>query len=281
MYTTLIDVETLTSQLDNEAWLIVDCRFSLADTEAGQKAFQAGHIPNAIYAHLDNDLSGPIVAGKTGRHPLPDVEKLVDLFSSWGIDEQVQVVAYDNVGGMIASRLWWMLRWLGHEKVAVLDGGWQQWQKKKLPITSLKEPRERRIFKAQPRNEYLVDITFVEQNIQNPTHLLIDSRTNDRYRGENEPIDPIAGRIPGAVNFPHPNNQGEDGKMKSIETLKDQFSRLFEEQKAESLIFYCGSGVSACRNLLAMKHAGLGDAKLFAGSWSEWIVNSSRPIEKG
>lgn len=281
MYTTLIDVESLASHLDVEDWLIVDCRFSLADTNAGQNAFNEGHIPSAIYAHLDDDLSGSIIKGETGRHPLPSLDKLTNLFSNWGIDETVQVIAYDDVGGMIASRLWWILRWLGHDKVAVLDGGWTQWQKKKLPITSLHESRSAKSFKPNLRADYLVDVTSVEANIKNASYLLVDSRTRERYLGEHEPIDPIAGRIPGAINAPHPENIGTDGLMKSPEALKDRFENIFNGKNPNEVIFYCGSGVSACRNLLALKHAGLGEAKLYAGSWSEWITNKEREIERG
>jgi len=279
MINTLILPENLVGQLDNPDWLIIDCRFSLDDTARGRRDYRQAHIPGAIYAHLDDDLSAPVISGKTGRHPLPSVEALTKLFSRWGIDEFVQVVAYDDGPGAIASRLWWMLRWLGHDSVAVLDGGWQAWRKADLPVTNKITGRKPRKFSANPRNEWLATAKDIEQFRSDPNHCLIDARVGERFRGEIEPIDPVAGHIPGAINAPYAENLGANGRFLPPEMLREKFSALLDENDPAQSIHYCGSGVTACHNLLAMKYAGLGDGKLYAGSWSEWITDSLREIE--
>lgn len=281
MYTTLISCKKLQQYLGRPDWVIVDCRFSLADTESGRRAYAQSHIPGAYYAHLDDDLSGSIIPGKTGRHPLPSVEAAAKLFSSWGIGPRTQVVAYDDMSGAIAARLWWMLRWLGHDQVAVLEGGWPAWQKAALPTddqSPLKKNEGRFIAKVQ--NRLFADADFVEQVRLDPQYRVVDSRTSERYRGEKEPIDPIAGHIPGALNYPHPGNVTPDGNWLSSENLRTRFQNLLGDTPSENVIFYCGSGVTACRNLLAFKHAGIGEGKLYAGSWSEWITDPKREIMK-
>ena len=280
MYTSLISCEALYRLLGRPGLVIVDCRFSLADTESGRRAYEESHIPGAYYAHLDKDLSGPVIPGKTGRHPLPGIEEAARLFSSWGIASDSQVVAYDDMSGAIAARLWWMLRWLGHHKVAVLEGGWPQWVQKNSPVDAAM-PAEvaGHSFKPKPRSELLVDVGFVEKVSLNPAYKVADSRTPDRYRGEFEPIDPVAGHIPGALNIPHPDNVGADGSWLAKDQLRERFRDALGDTPAENTIFYCGSGVTACRNLLAYHHAGLGEARLYAGSWSEWIQSEERRIE--
>lgn len=276
MYQTLISVADLYDHHQNNDCLIVDCRFSLADTSIKRQDYLQEHIPGAVYAHLDDDLSGEIIAGKTGRHPLPTVEEAVQLFSSWGIRPETQVVAYDDMSGAIAARLWWMLRWLGHERVAVLDQGWQAWKAAGYPLESGETRREPSVFIPEVQPQLLVNVMEVENREQ--TTVLVDSRTPERYQGISEPIDPVAGHIPGAINYPHPSNVNEKGEWHSAETLRTQLvasGAFAPEQKA---IFYCGSGVTACRNILAYKQAGLGDALLYPGSWSEWITNESRAI---
>lgn len=271
-YSTLISAKELLDNLDEKNLVIIDCRYSLFDKEAGRKNYQTDHIPRSVYAHMDEDLSGEIIAGKTGRHPLPSIDKITALFSSWGIDENVQVIAYDDKSGALAARLWWMLRWLGHEKVAVLNGGWNYWYSNNFPVSSDIPTNEPKEFRADIRENFTVDINFVEQMRQRPELVLVDSRTSERYQGLQEPVDPIAGHIPGAINAPHPENINSEGLLHQPETLRGRFGRILGGKPVENAVFYCGSGVTACANLLALAHAGMGNAKLYPGSWSEWIT---------
>ena len=281
MYTTLISTEGLAQHLESRDWAVIDCRFSLADTEAGRRAYRNGHIPGARYVHLDEGLSGPVVPGKTGRHPLPNPDVAAMRFERLGIGNDVQVVAYDDSGGMIASRLWWMLRWLGHDAVAVLDGGWPRWMSEGRPVETVVQEAEPRSFIPHPRPGFLVDVGFVQSIQGQPGMKLVDSRAAERYRGETEPIDPVAGHIPGALNMPNDQTVGQEGVFLSKTGLQAHFKKALGETDAEHTIFYCGSGVSACRNILAYKHAGLGDARLYPGSWSEWIADPEREVERG
>ncbi|PHN08047.1 sulfurtransferase [Flavilitoribacter nigricans] len=277
MYKTLISPAELQQNYQAGNWVIVDCRFDLADTQAGRRAYESAHIPGAIYAHLDDDLSGEIIPGTTGRHPLPTVEEAIALFSLWGIDDSVQVIAYDDKGGGVASRLWWMLRWLGHEAVAVLDGGWPAWQAADLAISDKLATVRPRQFKPQSTLASSIDAAGVDEVRERADYVVVDSRTPERYRGEVEPIDPVAGHIPGAINLPFPANLA-DGKFLSPEELKARFAAALGNTKGEQVVFYCGSGVTACHNILAYAHAGLGDAVLYPGSWSDWITDTSRPV---
>lgn len=277
-YTTLISATDLAQHLDDQTWLIVDCRFSLADTERGRRDYRESHIPGAIYAHLNEDLSGPVVTGRTGRHPLPDPDAFARTLGGWGVGDDIQVVAYDDSTGGIAARLWWMLRWLGHDAVAVLDGGWLYWSKNGLPAQGGAESPTKRIFTARPRAHFVVDTAVVEAMLESRPAMLFDSRAADRYRGENETIDPVAGHIPGAISVPYEDNVGPDGLFLPKEILKDRFEVLMAGIPSEQAAFYCGSGVTAAQNLLAMAHAGLGNGRLYAGSWSEWIADPTRPI---
>lgn len=277
-YTTLISAADLAEHLDDPTWVVIDCRFSLADTERGRRDYQAAHIPGALYAHLDEDLSGPVIAGQTGRHPLPDIGTVAATLGEWGIGDGIQVVAYDDATGGIAARLWWILRWLGHDAVAALDGGWAFWIDQELPARAGPEKRPARRFEARPRSEMLVDTVAVEAMSQNASSALFDSRTADRYQGQNETIDPVAGHIPGAVCAPYPENIGPDGLFLPQDVLKARFEALLDGTPAREAVFYCGSGVTAAQNLLAMAHAGLDEGRLYAGSWSEWIVDRSRPV---
>ncbi|MEZ4826224.1 MAG: sulfurtransferase [Bacteroidia bacterium] len=278
-YTTLISPQQLNALLPGEAVVIVDCRFNLADTGWGENEYRQSHIPGAVYAHLDRDLSSPVITGKTGRHPLPDPENLIHLFSGWGIGNQTQVIAYDQAGGGIAARLWWLLRWLGHDQVAVLDGGWAKWVQAGYPVSDLPASSSASVFNAQIRNEYIADIEEFTSSHQ--TYLLIDARENPRYLGETEPIDPVAGHIPGARSLPFAGNIGENGYFLPPEQLRKRFMEVLGNIRHEKSITYCGSGVTACHNLLAMAHAGLGMGKLYPGSWSEWITDPARPVAVG
>ncbi|MCF6153921.1 MAG: sulfurtransferase [Candidatus Brocadia sp.] len=281
-YTTLISSLELVNHIADPNWTIVDCRFSLDDTERGRRDYLQAHIPGAVYSHLNEDLSGKIIPGTTGRHPLPRPETFAQTLSNWGIDAGVQVVAYDDKGGaMAAARLWWMLQWVGHDAVAVLDGGWQHWESKAYPVTSGVETRKPRIFIPRVRNDLVFNSTDVLKILHNPNFRLIDSRSADRYRGENETIDPVSGHIPGALSAPFAHNLDSEGLFLFKEDLKARFQHILGDVPPERTVFYCGSGVTASQNLLALAHAGLGNARLYAGSWSEWITNPDHPIAKG
>ena len=281
MYQTLITVDQLATSLNSELIKIFDCRFSLADTEAGRNAYGEGHIPGAIYAHLDDDLSGEIIVGKTGRHPLPSIASITATFSKWGIDEKVQVVAYDDKGGMIASRLWWMLKWLGHNAVAVLDGGWQAWENSGHPVSTDTPSPQAKNFRPAHQAEMILPLQDIVKKSASGESLIIDARAAERYRGEVEPIDPVAGHIPAAVSAPFSMNLDENGYFLPADQLKARFQAFLGELPAEQAVCYCGSGVSGCHNLLAAAHAGITGIKLYPGSWSEWITDPQRPIATG
>ena len=281
-YTTLISASELFNQIGNPKWVIVDCRFSLDDAGRSLKDYLQSHIPGAVYAHLNKDLSGQIIPGKTGRHPFPEQETFVKTLSGWGIDADVQVVTYDDKGGaMAASRLWWLLRWMGHDAVAVLNGGWPQWRNNGFPVTNKVETGKHGNFTPRIRNNLLFSTEGVQKILRDRSYRLLDSRSVDRYRGENETIDPVAGHIPGALSAPFANNLNSEGLFLLRDELKARFQKLLGNVPPERAVFYCGSGVTAAHNLLAMSHAGLGYARLYAGSWSEWITSPERPIARG
>ncbi|MDH5506757.1 MAG: sulfurtransferase [Anaerolineae bacterium] len=280
VYETLISAEKLVEKLNHPDWAIVDCRFSLADPALGSKLYRKAHIPGAVYAHLDDDLSGRVIPGKTGRHPLPEIDEICQTFSRWGISAGNQVVAYDDAGGAIAARLWWMLRWLGHTAAAVLDGGWGKWQRNEYAVKQGVESRQARPFTPTPREAVVVDTQGVLAMRIPVDGMLIDSRRPERYRGELETIDAVAGHIPGAINAPYSENLDANGLFLSQERLKARFELLLGAQRAEQAVFYCGSGVTAAHNILAMAHAGLGEARMYPGSWSEWITDANREISR-
>jgi thiosulfate/3-mercaptopyruvate sulfurtransferase len=276
-YTTLISAQNLQQHLNDRNWVIIDSRFSLANTEAGFKAYRHGHIPNARYAHLDKDLSSRIT-DFTGRHPLPNTAELIKKLGAWSVDNTSQVVVYDDAGGAIAGRLWWLLRALGHAKVAVLDGAYKHWQKSKFPVTTTLPTIKPSSFRAYPGENSALTALEVQNGLAQKTICLIDARTSERFRGAREPIDTIAGHIPGAVNRPFQSNLDSNGLFLSAETLRNQFKALIGDKNPQQVAHMCGSGVTACHNLLAMEIAGLAGSKLYAGSWSEWIRNKNRPI---
>ena len=281
MYSTLIDVHTLHRHYKDPDWRVIDARFSLADAAQGAREYAEGHVPGAVYAHLDDDLSGPIIRGETGRHPLPSVDRAATVFSRLGIDESVQVAVYDGAGGSVAARVWWMLRWLGHDAVAVVDGGWPAWNAAGLPVTRDVPEVAPRNFTASVRANLVTDVEGVDGYRVNAAWAVLDARTPERFRGEQEPIDPVAGHIPGARCASFDENLGEDGCFRAPEELRRRFEDLLAGVPVERAVNYCGSGVSACHNLLAIAHAGLGDAVLYPGSWSEWITDEDRPIGTG
>ena len=276
MYDTLISASTLYPHIDDPLWVIVDCRFSLSDPTQGKTLYQHGHIANARYANLETHLSSEILPG-CGRHPLPDNRVLSHQLGIWGISDQTQVVAYDDSHGSFAARLWWLLRWLGHEKVAVLDGGLQSWEKQYDLVTTLPQITPQ-IFKPRVNNTLWLNASQVQNAIAQKSICLIDARTSSRYHGESEPIDKVAGHIPSAFNRPFQLNLDSDGFFLSPEQLRKDFSILLGHFLPEHVVHYCGSGVTACHNVLAMTYAGLMLSKLYAGSWSEWICNPNRTI---
>lgn len=279
-FKTLVDPEHAVQHLSDANWAFVDCRFLLSDPGRGFRDYQEAHIQGAVYADLDKDLSGPIVRGKTGRHPLPDERALEQTLSRFGIDSHTQVVTYDDAGGyMAAARLWWMLNWAGHEAVAILDGGFKEWLRLGYPTHNGIETRPAKTFVADYRNEMLVNAGQVADASRDRSYRILDARASDRYRGENETMDPVAGHIPGALNVPFIENLEESGRFKSPESLKKRFDAIGGD--ASKTIFYCGSGVTAAHNVVAFLHAGMGVPRLYAGSWSEWITDPHRPVVVG
>jgi thiosulfate/3-mercaptopyruvate sulfurtransferase len=276
----LISTGELSPRLETYAWAIVDCRFYLAETDRGESEYVESHIPGAVYAHLDRDLSA-IKTGTNGRHPLPSVGEMSKRFSAWGIDSDVRVVAYDADAGQIAARLWWMLRYLGHDHVAVLNGGFKAWKQAGLPVRGGREERRPRSFEPRVRDFMRVDVDELMKPRRRQGRLLIDARDPERYRGEQEPIDPVAGHIPGARNRPWQDNLDERGLFRPPETLRSQFEALLGDTPPDAAVVYCGSGVTACHDLLAMEHAGILGPRLYPGSWSEWCADPARPIETG
>ncbi len=277
-FTTLISTGVLAGHLDDP--VIVDCRFKLDDEAWGRRQYEAAHIPGAVYAHLDHDLSGP-KTGTNGRHPLPDAGVLAQTVGRLGIANGVQVVAYDQDNGMYASRLWWLLRWLGHDAVAVLDGGFAKWTAERRETRCGAETRPPQTVVPAPRGDMVVDAAVVTSLMQNHEWRLIDARAAERYRGDVEPLDKVAGHIPGAVNHFFQTNLDESGTFRSPEDLRARLRESLGEISADHIVCYCGSGVTACHDLLALEHAGLRGAKLYAGSWSEWCSDPGRPIESG
>ena len=278
-FSDVVSPAELSERLGTPELRVVDCRASLQDPLAGRAAYEQGHVPGAVFADLLDDLSGPIVAGRTGRHPLPEIEAFVDRLRSWGIARSSQVVAYDDAGGAFAARLWWMLRWLGHDGVAVLDGGYAAWLAEQRPVTTEIPSPARGEFSAAPRAAWLVTSTELAA-AQSIARKLFDARAPERFRGEVEPIDPVAGHIPGAVNLPFAANL-RDGRFLAPAELRERFARALGDTAPQDAIVYCGSGVTACHDLLAFARAGLPIPRLYAGSWSEWITDPARPVERG
>jgi thiosulfate/3-mercaptopyruvate sulfurtransferase len=276
-FETLVAVEQLAANLGNPLWRIFDCRHDLADTAKGERAYRESHIPGARFAHLDRDLSGE-KTGRNGRHPLPDPRAFADWLGRAGVDGTKQVVAYDDAGGAFAARLWWMLRWLGHRSVAVLDGGWGAWLAADQPKTDAVPNIASTSFEGPPDLSMVVDASTLEARLTSPDLQLIDARSPDRYRGENETIDPVAGHIPGALNRFFKDNLRADGTFKKAGELQAAFAALAAGRPSSEIVNQCGSGVTACHNLLAMEIAGLHGARLYPGSWSEWCSDPRRPV---
>ena len=275
-YTTLIDVATLAAHLNDADWLVVDVRHQLADVDYGERVYAEGHIPGAVFLHCDRDLSGG-TTGSNGRHPLPSPARLAARLGEVGIGAATQVVVYDDAQGMIAGRLWCLLRWLGHERVALLDGGLQAWQAANQVLTTEVPLRQPADFVVK-LGDSMVEADYVQAFMQTSRMHLIDARSPDRYRGENETIDPVGGHIPGAVNRFFRDNLQADGRFKPARELRNEWLAILAGTAPELVVHQCGSGVSACHNMLAMEIAGLSGSRLYAGSWSEWCADRSRPV---
>ena len=277
-YTTFIQPTEAFQNLQNPDFLFVDCSYALADKSWGVEEYKKAHIPGSLYADLHDDLSGEIITGKTSRHPLPQKEALVQFFSKLGIDKNIQVVAYDATAGfMAAARLWWLLRWAGHEKVAVLNGGKGAWHTAGYPLTTEIKPAQPKEFIANFNDAMLASAAEVMASIKTGNNCLIDSRTADRYAGQNETIDPIAGHIPTAISKPFNAKIGSTGAGDA-----SVYKELFKDEYAKgNVVFYCGSGVTAAYNVLLSVYGGYPFPKLYAGSWSEWITDATRPVATG
>ena len=280
MFNTLIEPATLSQHLAQPDWVVVDCRFDLADPSLGERLYLESHIPGARYAHLDRDLSGT-KNGENGRHPLPTPAQMNERFGALGIGPLTQVIAYDADSGMYAARLWWMLRYMGHERVAVLDGGFAAWQRARLDTSSHRETWQPAAFAGRPHEWWRVDADDVTARLGDSSRVLVDARAEARFRGETEPLDKVAGHIPGARNHFFQHNLTDDKTFKSADDLRAQWQRTLGGAPPENAVVYCGSGVTACHDLLALEHAGLTGARLYAGSWSEWCCNPTRPVETG
>lgn len=277
-WNTLVQPEAVAAALGTAELVLVDCRFSLADPEAGEHAYRQSHLPGACYAHLDRDLSGPPGLGQ-GRHPWPDAATFSRRLSSWGIARQSRVVAYDAGDGAFAARLWCLLRMLGHEAAAVLDGGWARWTGLGLPVEASLPSPPPASYEGRFERARLLDAAAVQHHLERGG-LLVDARAPERFRGEVEPLDSVAGHVPGAINRPYAANL-EDGRFKSPARLRAEFAALLGDRSAGDLVAMCGSGVTACHHVLALEHAGLAGARLFTGSWSGWVDDPSRPVATG
>ena len=277
---TIVDTATVAAHAADPAWRVVDCRFDLGDPDSGEAAFRRGHLPGAVYAHLDRDLSGPRTPW-SGRHPLPEPEALAATLGALGIGAGIQVVAYDDSGGIYAARLWWLLRWLGHREVAVLNGGLGAWRAHQLPLSSDPTPLVPRLFQARPNAEAHVSADDVAALLERRSALVLDARAAERFEGRIEPLDPCAGHVPGARNHPYTRNLGSDGRFLEAAELGGRFTHALGATKPAAVVSMCGSGVTACHTLLALEIAGLTGARLYPGSWSEWCRDPGRPIATG
>lgn len=282
MYTTLISAQDLAAHIDDPSWVVVDCRHDLMNLAAGREGYAIGHLPGAVFGDIETRLSGARRGPDgvfRGRHPLPEKEALAETLREWGVNDGSQLVAYDAHGGMYAARLWWLLRWLGHEAVAVLDGGMAAWQSLGKPLTTEVPARPRGGIAVRAPLVPTVTVAEVMDNIRvgktAGARIVIDARASDRFRGENETIDPVGGHIPGARNRFFKDNLRADGRFKDADTLRSEFAPLLDDP--QRAIMQCGSGVTACHNLLALEIAGLPGAALYPGSWSEWVGDGSAP----
>jgi thiosulfate/3-mercaptopyruvate sulfurtransferase len=278
----LISATQLQQRLHQPDLLLLDCRFALDDPAYGQRSYAEGHIPRAQFADLERDLSGPIHKGVTGRHPLPDANQLQQRLRSWGLNDDSEVVLYDDGPGAFAARAWWLLAWLGkREGVHLLDGGLKAWRETGGELSQSAETAVAGNFSGAPDANLVIDAEQLQQRLHDPQLCLLDARALPRFRGEVEPLDPVAGHIPGAQCAVFTDNLGGDGRFLPAEQLRQRFAEQLQQRPASQLVAYCGSGVTACHNLFALCLAGYPLAHLYAGSWSEWITDPARPVASG
>ena len=278
----LLEAQQLASWLQDDNLVILDCRFALEDPAYGQRSYNEGHIPGARHADLDQDLSGPVIAGVTGRHPLPDAGQLLDKLRRWGVNHDSRIVLYDDGPGAFAARAWWLLAWLGkRDEVYLLDGGLQAWSATGLPLDCQRPQNPPGTFSGQPDDQLLIDAKSLLARLGNPALTLLDARGLPRFRGEVEPIDAVAGHIPGACCAAFTDNLNTEGRFRSPDELRRRFETFLDGRDRAGLVAYCGSGVTACHNLFALCLAGFELAPLYAGSWSEWITDPQRPVAIG
>jgi thiosulfate/3-mercaptopyruvate sulfurtransferase len=275
----LVSIADLHAHLGSPDWVVVDCRFNLQQPAAGPRLYAEGHIPGACYADLDRDLSG-LKTAEQGRHPLPDVTGLQTLLSGFGIGPETRVVVYDEGGGALAARLWWLLRWLGHAQVSLLDGGFAAWCAAGLPVSVEPAPVRNGSFVARPGSMPVRTTQEIEASLGSTQTLLLDLRAHDRYLGRVEPIDPVAGHVPGAVSAPFSMHLLPDGRFRPLPELRQHYAALLAGRPAAEVVCMCGSGVTACHGIFALELAGWPGAALYVGSWSEWIRSADRPVAR-
>jgi thiosulfate/3-mercaptopyruvate sulfurtransferase len=276
-YSTIISEQQLNTIINNDNVRVFDCRFSLKDPQGGLKCYQSGHLPMAQFADMDTQLSSAMTE-TSGRHPLPDVDEFLAQLKAWGINKDTQVIAYDDISGAFASRLWWMMRWLGHEDVAVLNGGIQQWTKQGFALSQDEVEFAAGNFSGCANMDWLVDIEQVRADLDANKITLIDARAADRFTGKDKSIDPVPGHIPGASNLPFGGNLTNEGVFESADMINQRFAKIIQDQPLTNVVNMCGSGVTACHNLLAQAVAGMPPTKIYIGSWSQWIKDPSRPV---
>lgn len=277
-FDTILDANKACVLIAEGDCVVLDCRFSLGQPERGREAFRQGHLPLAQYVHLDEDLSSPVTS-HSGRHPLPPIESFSEKLSDWGISPATQVIVYDDAGGLYAARAWWMLRWCGHRRVAVLDGGIESWNSNSFELsTELHSATAPRPYPTTARQEWVFDSSDIGSGLDNGEIVLIDARGAERFAGTEEPVDPVAGHVPGAINRPATDNLNEHGRFKSSRELLGEWRNVLLNREDRRIVSMCGSGVTACHNLLSLKIAGLGDCALYAGSWSCWISDPKNPV---
>ncbi len=279
-FNTIISAQQLNEIIDQDNVRVFDCRFSLKDPQGGLKNYQVGHLPNAQFADMDTQLSSAMTE-TSGRHPLPDAEQFTHQLKQWGVNNDTQVIAYDDISGAFAARLWWMMRWLGHDNVAVLDGGMKQWTDAGFALSQAQVDVAPGNFSGTANMAWLMDIDTVEKELAGNNIVLIDARAADRYTGKDQKTDPVPGHVPGASNLPFGGNLTQDGLFASPEVIKQRFNNVIDQQSLTNVVNMCGSGVTACHNLLAQAVAGLPPTKLFIGSWSQWIRDPSREVATG
>ena len=277
-YSTIVSAQELNAIIHDDNVRVFDCRFSLKDPQGGLNNYQAGHLPMAQFADMDTQLSSAMTE-TSGRHPLPEADTFLAQLKAWGINNDTQVIAYDDISGAFAARLWWMMRWMGHDKVAVLNGGMQQWTEQGYELSQDKVEFAAGNFSGTPNMDWLVDIETVQAELEANKITLIDARAPDRFTGNDKNTDPVPGHVPGAHNLPFGGNLTKDGRFETAEIINQRFLSIIQDQPLTNVVNMCGSGVTACHNLLAQAVAGMPPTKLFIGSWSQWIKDSSRPVD--